>query len=1227
MKASRPRPRFSKHHRPASRRLLLETLENRALLAGFVGTPNDPEYPQQWLLNNTGQTGGAFDADIDAPGAWAISTGSMDTVVAVLDDGIDYKRPDIYLNIWLNTGEIPAGVAALLSDADSDGVITFRDLNAPANASAVSDTNSNGYIDGGDLLSDPQWSDGIDQDGNARTDDLIGWDFHNNDNDPMNSGPVHGSDMAALIGAVGNDGIGKAGVSWAVRLMPVRIQSGGAQNNRNIIDAVAGLDYAVVQGAQISNNSWGDGTYSQAMYDAIDHARQAGHLFVAAAGNNAQDMDANPFYPAGYDLDNIVSAAATDAFDQLSSATNYGLTSVDLGAPSPAGGTSGAAAYTSGVAALVKSVHPEWDYAPIKDRLLASVDPVLALAGRSVSGGRANAAHALAATNISISDPSAFEGAAGTTLLAFTVTRHGDDSGAVTLDWSTADGTATAASDYAAASGQITFTAGGPNSQSLVINIVGDAVQEPDETFFIQLTLVSGDATLADAAGQGTIWTDDVQLSINDVSATEGSGTPHYRGPFVEGAPTNHFTPVTFGPGGHLYTSTGAGPGGGSIRRYHGTTGEFIDTFVPAGRIDGVRDIVFRGAYVYVGSEYSDEVLRFDANSGVFVDAFVTAGSGGIDGPHGLAFGPDANSDGVPELYVSGRNSQNVVRYDGATGQPLGTFVTAGSGGLSWPEGLTFDASGVYAFVASTGSSRILKYNAQTGAYVGIGASTGLSSPKDVKFGLEGLMYVTSGGNDRVLRFTAGGVYVDDYVTAGSGGIDNPSRVAFGADGDLYVTATGNSQILRYGTESEAILTVSLSSASTQPVTVDFASSNGSATAGSDYTATSGTVTFSPGTTTRLIRIPTLDDALYEGNETFVVNLSNSVGGVIADGQGVGTIIDNDPQPTKFYVVNDGSPDRTYEYGDDGAAIDNYAVNGANSAPRGAASTIAGDKVWVVDANRKVYVYNTSGGLLGSWTAGTLAASATPEGIATNGTDVWIVDAKSDKVFKYTGAASRLSGSQNAASSFNLNSGNTGPKDIVTDGQHLWVVNDSTIDKVFKYTVAGSLVGSWTISGGGGSPTGITMDPGNVNDIWVVDSGTDTVYQYAAAASRISGSQGAVATFALAAGNTNPQGLADPPAEGIGNRVSGSGGRHSDSLTAAAIDAAIVDVAEMPSRSRKAATDVGLPESSAGSRTVLLAVALNDNADDESETHRGVARTPRSLRELDMCFDAWGLLS
>jgi hypothetical protein len=235
--------------------------------------------------------------------------------------------------------------------------------------------------------------------------------------------------------------------------------------------------------------------------------------------------------------------------------------------------------------------------------------------------------------------------------------------------------------------------------------------------------------------------------------------------------------------------------------------------------------------------------------------------------------------------------------------------------------------------------------------------------------------------------------------------------------------------------------------------------------------------------------------------------------------------------PNKFYVVDDASANRTYEYAAAGSSVENYALNTGNTAPRGAASTAAGYKVWVVDANRNVYVYNAAGGPLGSWTAGTLANNAIVEGIATDGSDVWIVDAKSDKVFRYSNTAGRTSGSQ-TATSFSLNGGNANPKDIVTDGVHLWVVNDSTADKVFKYTLTGTLVGSWTIAGAGSSPTGITLDPSGGGSLWVVDNGTDRVYQFDNARGLAAGSLSPSASFALAAGNTNPQGIADPPAPG-----------------------------------------------------------------------------------------------
>src|SRR5262249_35692523 len=145
--------------------------------------------------------------------------------------------------------------------------------------------------------------------------------------------------------------------------------------------------------------------------------------------------------------------------------------------------------------------------------------------------------------------------------------------------------------------------------------------------------------------------------------------------------------------------------------------------------------------------------------------------------------------------------------------------------------------------------------------------------------------------------------------------------------------------------------------------------------------------------------------------------------------------------PMTFQVVDDATVNKTYVYAANGAAQGSTALVAANSAPRGVASMVGVEKTWVVDANRNVYVYNTTGTLLGSWSAGSRAANATPEGIATDGKDVWIVDSRNHMAYRYAGAASRLSGSQIAASSFFLGSG-ASQTDIVTDGHFLFVLDD-----------------------------------------------------------------------------------------------------------------------------------------------------------------------------------------
>ena len=327
--------------------------------------PDDPDFNQHWGLNNTGQTGGTPDADIDAPEAWDITTGSSDVVVGVIDTGVDYTHPDLVDNIWTNPGEI-AG-------------------------------------------------DGIDNDGNGYVDDIHGYDFVNNDSDPFDD-QGHGTHVAGTIAARGNNGTGATGVNWSAQIMALKFlgPSGGTT-----FDAIQAIEYATMMKTQygvninLTNNSWGGGGFSQALSDAIEAAGDADQLFIAAAGNGGfdgigDDNDLTPHYPSNYDLDNIISVAATDHNDDKSGFSNFGETSVDLGAPGssiwstlPNGnygflsGTSMASPHVAGVAALLWSQDADFTALEVKEQILSSIDPIAALDGITVTGGRLNALQAL----------------------------------------------------------------------------------------------------------------------------------------------------------------------------------------------------------------------------------------------------------------------------------------------------------------------------------------------------------------------------------------------------------------------------------------------------------------------------------------------------------------------------------------------------------------------------------------------------------------------------------------------------------------------------------------------------------------------------------------------------------------------------------------------------------------------------------------------------------------
>jgi hypothetical protein len=352
------------------------------------------------------------------------------------------------------------------------------------------------------------------------------------------------------------------------------------------------------------------------------------------------------------------------------------------------------------------------------------------------------------------------------------------------------------------------------------------------------------------------------------------------------------------------------------------------------------------------------------------------------------------------------------------------------------------------------------------------------------------------------------------------------------AGGAITFTVTLNSQPL-------ANVTVAISSSDTtegsvSPASLTFTAANWNSpqtvtVTGVDDTIFDGSIAY-----VAVIGAAASSDGLYNGLNPADISLTNS---------------DNDsPPPTKFYAVDDAAPDRTFEYAADGTLIEFYGISTSNSAPRGIATVTAGDRLWVVDASRNVFVYNNSGGLLGSWTAGSLANNATIEGIATNGTHIWIVDARADRVYYYANAASRLSGSQNATTNFALANGNAGPKDLVFGTQsgvnYLWVVNDAATDRVFRYTLNASGVAtassSWLINSANARPTGITLDPSNGSmDIWISDNSTDRVYRYANGRTLTAPALTSSFALAVASGNGNVQGIADPPPAAIESTLAG----------------------------------------------------------------------------------------
>ncbi|MCS7034472.1 MAG: S8 family serine peptidase [Phycisphaerae bacterium] len=400
-------------------------------LPGFVGAspdwvmttsliPNDPFFSNLTNMQNGSNT------DVDAPEAWDFGTGSMQQIISIVDSGVDYVHRDLAPNIFINEDEIPPAIRSLLVDTDGDGILTFRDLNNPANIGPgkITDLNGNGRIDGGDVLHNSSgWEDGIDNDGNNLADDLIGWNFLSGNNDPMDVFG-HGTHVAGTAAAVGNNSLDVVGINWRARILPMKTGGiNGSDNTINTSAAIAAINYSVSlrnRGLALRsiNASWGGGGFDSNLLNAITNAHHAGTMFVAAAGNGGSDgigddNDAVPHYPSSYNVPNVIAVLNTTTAGGRNSSSNYGRNSVHLGAPgtsilstSPGNnvsfstGTSMAAPLVAGTVSLLYSRMPNLTIQQAKTAILETVTPVASLANITVSGGRLNAFRAITAYDI-----------------------------------------------------------------------------------------------------------------------------------------------------------------------------------------------------------------------------------------------------------------------------------------------------------------------------------------------------------------------------------------------------------------------------------------------------------------------------------------------------------------------------------------------------------------------------------------------------------------------------------------------------------------------------------------------------------------------------------------------------------------------------------------------------------------------------------------------------------
>ncbi|MBY0495569.1 MAG: S8 family serine peptidase [Cyanobacteria bacterium] len=872
-------------------------------------TPNDPSFPSLWGLFNSGQTivgtAGVIGADIDAPSAWNFTTGSRANVVGVIDTGILYNHPDLAANIW--TAPRPFSV-----------VISGLVINCAAGTH--------------------------------------GFNAINNTCNPMDD-HSHGTHVAGTIGAVGNNGIGVAGVNWVASMMGLKFLS--ASGSGTTSDAIKAIEFAIQAKAalgvdanvRVLSNSWGGGGYSLALGNQIEAANGADMLFVAAAGNDGLNNDIYPHYPSSYANNNVVSVLASTNRDQRASFSNYGVTSVDIAAPGSQilstvlnnsyafySGTSMATPHVSGAAALVLSACP-MNTTDLKNLLLSSVDLPASLSGWTATGGRLAVNNAVQTCMVGMpSLTAAVQGKTVTATLNNGPGRADDLLGlfcpstnpdATIADSKYLNGSTTPpASGLSAATVTLTAPAGGQTCQVRMFSTInGNRVKlATSNNVLIPVTPPSLTVNTPSVSAGGTI-----SVSVADGPGGIGDWVALYQQVASDTAylQWNYLTGTHSKPGlgrtaATLSFTAPTTAGSYELRLFADDGFQRLATSSPivvAGQPSlTVNDItVTEGSSGSTNAIFTVTLTPADATQTVTVNyatanGTATAGSDYTPVNGMLTFPPSVTTqtisvpvigDAVVEpnetFYVNLSSAGNATIGDA---QGLASILTD-----DYPAGATITVQSSSVLPGGTINFQIANGPGNRADWIGFFPAAAADNGYQQWFYLNGQKTAPVVGlpnaSVQLTAPQAAGTYnIRLFANDGFQKLATSPAITIAAQPTLTINdvsvAEGNS-----GTAT-ATFTVTLAPANTsQTVTVDFATANGTATiADNDYVATNGTLTFAPNVDTQTINVMVTGDANNESNETFAVNLSNAVNAAVGDTQGTGTITNDDGPPGPSITIN-----------------------------------------------------------------------------------------------------------------------------------------------------------------------------------------------------------------------------------------------------------------------------------------------------------------------------------